>query len=441
MPDTPDRRDVSRRDFLVHTAAGALGAAGLSALGTGALARTAAAGPGDATISVSPALVVVFLRGGQDALNTFVPHGDGRYYDLRPTIAIPTPDKQGGALAVDKLFGFHPAMTGFKKLYDAGLLAPIVNVGSPNPSRSHFDCQDFMDFGTAGDKSVHEGWLNRYLSATTKGEGEGELRALAMQGRLPRSLRGGFPVLAVPDRMTFRGDDGQDVLSLFDDVYKTPPSMMGPKEMGTRPDEDELTQNGRTTIDVLRRLESILNTKAAGEVKYPIAAGRLGQQLLKTARVLKSGRGVQAVGIDLGGWDTHINEGGPAETDAMWRMLAGLSTAVETFFDDVKDIRKNVTLLIVTEFGRTNEENGNRGTDHGHGSTMFVVGGGVKGGKVYGEWAGLEPAKSYMNRDLAVTTDFRAVFSEVLFDHMKLHPSKQLFPKYAAPEAKLGLFA
>lgn len=434
-------RDVSRRDFLAGTAAGALGAAGLSALGGSAFVRGAQAGPADATISVSPALVVVFLRGGQDALNTFVPFGDPRYYELRPTIAIPTPDKQNGALAVDKLFGFHPAMKGFKQLYDQGLLAPIVNVGSPNPSRSHFDCQDFMDFGTAGDKSVHEGWLNRYLSATSQGGGEGEFRALAMQGRLPRSLRGKYPVLAVPDRLTFRGDNGEDVLSLFDDLYKTPPSMSGPREMGTRPDEDELTQNGRTTIDTLRKLEEILNTKAQNEVKYPIAAGRLGQQLLKTARVIKSGRGVQAVGIDLNGWDTHINEGGPAETDNMWRMLDGLSTAISTFFEDIKDVRKNVTMLVVTEFGRTNEENGNRGTDHGHGSTMYAIGGNVKGGKVYGEWAGLEPAKSYMNRDLAVTTDFRQIFSEVLLDHMKLHPSKLLFPKYTPPETKLGLIA
>ncbi len=440
MTRSNPRPDVSRRDFLAGTAAGALAAAALAALGAGPLARSARAAP-DSTISVSPVTVLVFLRGGQDALNTFVPFGDGRYYDLRPTIAIPTPDKANGALAVDKLFGFHPAMKGFKKLYDEGVLAPVVNVGSPNPSRSHFDCQDFMDFGTAGDKSVHEGWLNRYLGATSQGGGEGEFRALAMQGRLPRSLRGKYPVLAVPDRLTFRGDDGEDVLALFDDLYKTPPSMQGPREMGARPDEDELTQNGRTTIDTLRKLEQILSTKAQNEVKYPLTAGRLGQQLLKAARVIKSGSGVQVVGVDVGGWDTHINEGGPAETDNMWRMLESLSLAITAFFDDLKDVRKQVTMLVVTEFGRTNEENGNRGTDHGHGSTMYVIGGSVKGGKVYGAWAGLEPAKTYMDRDLAVTTDFRTVFSELLLDHMKLHPSKLLFPKYTPPEAKLGLFA
>lgn len=436
---TAPRSGSTRRDFLTGTAVGALGAAGL-AVGGRSLLRSASAAP-DNTISVAPIVMVVFLRGGQDSLNTFVPHGEGLYYDMRPGIAIPTPDKAGGCLAVNDLFGFHPAMKGFKKLYDEKLLAPVVNVGSPNPSRSHFDCQDFIDFGTAGDKSVHEGWLNRYLSATTAGGPDGEFRALAMQGRLPRSLRGKYPVLAVPDRMTFRGDNGEDVLALFDDLYKAPPSMSGPKEMGTRPDEDELTQNGRTTIDTLRKLEEILNTKAQGEVKYPLAAGRLGQQLLKAARVIKAGRGVQVLGMDLGGWDTHINEGGPAETDNMWRMLDGLSTSIATFFEDIKDLRNQVTMLVVTEFGRTNEENGNRGTDHGHGSTTFVIGGAVKGGKVYGDWAGLQPGKTYMNRDLAVTTDYRQIFSEVAYDHLKLHPSKQLFPKWTPAEKKLGLFA
>ena len=248
-----DRPVSTRRDFLAGTAAGALGAAGLSLVG-GPLTKQAFGAP-DNTIAVKPVTILVFLRGGQDSLNVLVPYGEGRYYDMRPAIAIPTPDQANGCLKLDEMFGLHPAMKGFKKLWDDKMLAPVVNVGSPSPSRSHFDCQDFIDYGTAGDKTVHDGWLNRYLLATTSGGSEGEFRALAMQGRLPRSLRGKYPVLAVPDRMTFRGDNGEDVLSLFDDLYKAPPSMSGPREMGTRPDEDELTQNGRTTIDTLRKLE------------------------------------------------------------------------------------------------------------------------------------------------------------------------------------------
>jgi uncharacterized protein (DUF1501 family) len=430
---------TTRREFIVAGAAGAVGAAAGLSMG-GALARRAFAAP-EKEIAVKPTLVVVFLRGGQDALNTLVPYADGHYYDMRPNIAVPTPDKEDGAIQLDSTFGFHPALAGFKTLWDAKLLAPVVNCGSHHPSRSHFDCQDFIDFGAPGDKSVHDGWLNRYLTATSPNGPEGEFRALAMQGRLPRSLRGQYPVLAVPDNITFRRA-GEDVLDLFDDLYKAPPSMGGPGEMGTRPDEDELTQNGRTTIETLRKLEEIVTSKAAGnEVKYPLGAGRLGQQLMKTARVLKAGQGVEVVAMDWNGWDHHINEGGPGRQDVIWRMLDQLGTACATFFEDVKDMRNKVTLLVMTEFGRTNNENGNRGTDHGHGSVMFAMGGGVRGGKVYGDWTGLEPGKTYQARDLLVTTDFRQVFSETLFDFMKLHPSKSLFPKFTPAETRLGLFA
>jgi uncharacterized protein (DUF1501 family) len=432
---------TSRREFLAGAAAvGAAAAAGASALGP--LARTALAAP-DAEIAVKPALVVLFLRGGQDALNTVVPYAEGKYYDIRPNIAVPPPNQPNGALDLDGFFGLNPALTGFKSLYDQGLLAPIVNVGSDNPSRSHFDCQDFMDYGAPGDKSVHDGWLNRFLLATSGPNGpEGEFRALAMQGRLPRSLRGKYPVLAVPDRLDFggrRGDD-TDILELFDDLYKAPPSMEKPGMAGERTDADELTKTGRTTIDTLRKLEEIISTRAEGEVTYPAAAGRLGQQLKRTARVLKSGQGLEVVGIDWNGWDHHINEGGSAPQDTIVRMLGQLGSATHAFFEDVKDMRSKVTLLVLTEFGRTNEENGNRGTDHGHGSVMQVIGGKVKGGKVYGEWTGLEPGKTYQNRDLAATTDFRTVMSEILYDHLKLHPSKNLFKGFT-PTKKLGLFA
>jgi uncharacterized protein (DUF1501 family) len=425
----------TRRDFLAGAAATAAGAAGLSL--TGSFARTASAGP-EAEIVVKPCTVVIFLRGGQDALNTCVPWADGTYYDMRPNIGVPPPDKPGGALALDGTFGLHPSLGGFKRLWDQGLLVPVVNAGSPHPSRSHFECQDFLDYGTAGDRSVHDGWLNRYLSATAGPGGAGsEFRALAMQGRLPRSLRGAYPVLAVPDRLDFGGSRGEDtdVLDLFDPLYKSPPSMERPGTMGERTDADTLTQNGRTTIDVLRRLEEIVSRKAPGtEAVYPASAGRLGQQLKRTARVLKAGQGLECVGIDWNGWDHHINEGGPQEQDLISRMLAQLGSAVETFFEDVKDMRNQVTLLVLTEFGRTNEENGNRGTDHGRGSVMFVAGGRVKGKKVYGEWAPLAGG----GRDLPVTTDFRSVYSEVLHGPMRLHPSKQLFPKFTPKP--VGLF-
>ncbi|MHC5012720.1 MAG: DUF1501 domain-containing protein [Planctomycetota bacterium] len=432
---------VTRREFL---ATGALGAAAAS-LGHPFL-RDVLAAP-EQEIAVKPAVIVLFLRGGQDALNLVVPYTEGRYYEIRPNIAIPTPDQPNGALDLDGTFGFHPALKGLKALYDEGVLAPVVCAGSKHPSRSHFDCQDFMEYGAPGDKTVHTGWLNRYLQTTAGPEGpEGEFRALAMQGRLPRSLRGDYPVLAVPDSLGFSGrqrrPEDEDVLDLFDPLYKAPPSMEGPPgTMGERPDEDDLTQNGRTTIETLRQLEEIITTRPAGkEVTYPQAAGRLGQQLKKAARVLKSGRGLEVVGVDWNGWDHHINQGTPEEGQLYWRMLAQLDAAITTFFDDISNLRSRVTMLVMTEFGRTNVENGNLGTDHGHGGVMMAIGGKVKGGKVYGDWTTLAPGRTYQNRDLEVTTDFRAVMNDVLYSHLKLHESKNLFKGFDASE-RAGLYA
>jgi uncharacterized protein (DUF1501 family) len=333
-----------------------------------------------------------------------------------------------------------------KALYDKGALAPIVCAGTDHPSRSHFDCQDFLEYGAPGDKTVHTGWLNRYLDATTGPSGpDGELRAVAVQGRLPRSLRGDYPVLAVPDSLGAggprrRGGD-EDVLDLFDPVYKTEPAMGAePSAMDERPAADDLTENGRATIETLRKVEAIIAAKPAGqEISYPAAAGRLGTQLRKAARLLKSGQGLQVIGLDWNGWDHHINEGGPAETDLLYRMLLQLDSGVATFFEDIENLRSKVVMVIMTEFGRTNAENGNRGTDHGHGSAMFVIGGRVKGGRVHGDWPGLAPAKTYQNRDLAVTTDFRRVMNAVLYDHLGLHPSKNLFKGFD-PAQKSPLF-
>ncbi len=424
----------TRREVL---AAGAAGLAGMTFYG--ALAKKAAAAP-EREIAVKPCVVVVFLRGGQDALNTLVPYTEGKYYDMRPNIAVPPPNEENGAIDLDGKFGLNPGLTGFKTLWDKGLLAPIVNVGMHHPSRSHFDCQDFMEYGAPGDKSVRDGWMNRFLSATSGPDaGENEFRAVAMQGRLPRSLRGKYPVLAVPNTMIQggrRAGGDQDVLDLFDDLYAAPPSMEKPGMMGERPDEDELTQNGRTTIVTLRKLEEILKAKERGKVTpYPAGAGRLGNQLRMAARVIKSGQGVQCIGIDWNGWDHHINEGGAGEQDTIRRMVTQMGLACETFFQDIDGMKNKVTLMLMTEFGRTNRENGNFGTDHGHGSNMYIMGGKVNGKKVYGDWD-----LSANNRDLRVTTDFRDVFREVLHDHLKLHPSKNLFKGHTPSETKLGLF-
>ena len=425
---------TTRREVL---AAGAATLAGMSVYGS--LARRALAAP-EKEIAVKPAVIVLYLRGGNDALNTLVPYTDGHYYDMRPNIAVPPPDKENGCLDLDGTFGLNPGLTGFKKLWDEKLLAAVVNTGVNSPSRSHFQMQDFMEQGRMGDSAVRSGWINRFLQATAGGDAD--FRALALQSRLPRSLRGDFPALAVaPSRAVRSKDKDSDVLELFDKLYKQPPSMEGAGMTSERPDEDDLTQNGRVTIDALRKLEEILEQKPAGkEVAYPASAGGLGQQLKMAARLLKSGQGVEAIALDWNGWDHHIREGGPAETDTIRRMLSQMGLACSTFFEDIEYLRKKVTMVVMTEFGRTNRENGNFGTDHGHGSVMWVMGGAVNGGKVYGDWPGLAPGKTYQNRDLLVTTDWRSVLEEVLRDHLKLHPSKQIFQDFTPPETKLGLF-
>ena len=429
---------ATRREFLTASAAAA---AGLT-LG-GPFVRSAQAKP-EREIAMKPALIVLFLRGGQDCLNTLVPYSDGRYYDLRPNIAVPPPDRPDGAIDLDGTFGLNPALTGFKKLWDEKLLAPVCCAGLGHPSRSHFACQDYMEYGALGDKSVRSGWLNRFLAATSPRGPEGEFRAVALQARLPRSLRGTYPVLAAAGVRGRRG--GEDVLDLFDDLYKDP-AMDGPPPpladtMEQRPaTADDLTANGKTTIETLRKLDEILATKAAGhEANYPATLGRLGQQFKMAARVLKSGQGVEVIGMDWNGWDHHIREGGSKPADLIFRMNKVLGDTLATFYEDVKFMKNKVTTIIMTEFGRTNRENGNFGTDHGHGGAMYVVGGSVAGGKVYGDWTGLAPGRSYQNRDLLVTTDWRQVFSETLHTYLRLHPSKQLFKGFTPSEEPLGLF-
>jgi uncharacterized protein (DUF1501 family) len=426
---------TTRREVL---AAGAASLAGMTVYG--ALAKEALAGP-EKEIAVKPAVVCIYLRGGNDALNTLVPYTDGHYYDMRPNIAVQPPDQENGAIDLDGTFGLNPGLTGFKELWDQKMLAPIVCTGVNSASRSHFAMQDYMEQGRMRNSSIRTGWLNRYLQHTAGGDAA--FRALALQSRLPRSLRGKFPALAVAPSRSMGGkkDKESDVLELFDNLYKKPPSMGGAGMKAERPDADDLTQNGRSTIDSLRKLEEILKQKPAGkEVTYPATAGRLGQQLKMAARLLKSGQGVEAIALDVGGWDNRIQEGGGGEQDVIRRNLSRVGLACSTFFKDIKFMQNKVTVLIMTEFGRTNRENGNFGTDHGHGSTMWAIGGSIQGGKVYGNWTGLAPGKTYQNRDLMVTTDWRDVLEEVLRGHLKLHPSKSVFDNFTPSTTKLGLY-
>ena len=393
-----------------------------------------------------PTLLVIFLRGGADALNVVVPYADERYYELRPTIAIPAESSEGqeGVLRLDDEFGLHPALASLMPAWKEKRLAPILNVGSPHPTRSHFDAQDFMEYAAPGLRTVRAGWLNRYLALSDRarakagdqvqaGQPEG-LRVLAMQGLLPRSLRGDVPVLAVPEKKVL-GDD--ELLDVFGPLYgesatgEPADAAMG----GERDERDAVLESGRDTVQALERFRAIVDGSPNAAGDYP--PGRLGSALSDLARVIRAGEELELAALDVIGWDTHINQGGTR--GLMADLLSNLGDSLAAFMNDLGEHRERTLVLAMTEFGRTCKENGNYGTDHGHGGLMLLLGGGVAGGKVHGRWNGLSEKSLYESRDLRVTTDFRDVFAEVLLQHFRFETPADFFPGYE-PERVRKLF-
>jgi uncharacterized protein (DUF1501 family) len=417
---------LHRRDFLR-----AAGGAAFAALAHGGLSplRALAEDPAKTTL---PRLVVLYLRGGADSLNVVIPYADANYRKLRPGLAVGAPGTPDGCLEAAQGFGLHPAMASLHKLYKQELFAPVINVGSPHPTRSHFDAQDFMEYAAPGVRTITEGWLNRWLAATNEGaRKEVELRALAAQPLLPRSMRGQFPVLAVPEERAMASMDE------FDGLYGK-----GSKEgegMDKRPDEktEKILGAGQETIRKLRFLQDILSKAGgAGGVKYP--AGALGRQLQSIAQVFKADVGLEVAAADVGGWDHHAKEGGP--DGQMADMLRNLSDSISAFVEDIGPERlKSTLVLVMSEFGRTVAENGNDGTDHGHGGVMLAVGGPVQGGRVFGKWSGLESSSLYEGRDMPVHTDFRLVFTEVLSSHLGFSKLDKFFPDWKPAGPALGL--
>ena len=435
-------KKLDRRDFLKSTSAVALGLSFPYPLRTLGATQPAA-------LEDLPILVVLYLRGGMDALNAIIPYKDSRYYAIRPTISI-SPKKtedEDGVIVLDKTFGMHPAMAALKPLWDDKSFAPIICSGSPHSTRSHFDAQDFMEYAAPGLRQQRQGWLNRYLDhsrqqrAAKRDGKDSELRALALQGLLPSSLRGPFPVLAVPGtgrrRRRRGGDQTGQLLDLFDELYRDKSKEEKLKDRGEMRKkmrrkrgmelrDDAVIASGAATIRTLRRYGAIQDRVPESRVKYP--GGGFGPKLRGIAKVIRSGERIQVAGADWNGWDHHQGEG--AEDGRMAQMLDNLSKSIAAFMTDIGQHKRRTLVLVMTEFGRTCRENGNRGTDHGHGGAMFAVGGPVLGGQVLGKWNGLEDADLYQARDLAVTTDFRDIFNEVLLKHMKFKAPKGFFPNY-----------
>jgi len=404
----------SRRYFLKQSGIAMVGLSAMPAF----LQRAVAAAP---STTGKKQFVVLFQRGAADGLNIVVPFAEPNYYRMRPTIAIPQP-KRGAAETVidlDGFFGLHPSLAQLEPLFHKNQLAVVHAAGSPDPTRSHFDAQDFMESGTPGVKATEDGWLNRAIE-TIPEENASPFRAVAMGPNLPRMLHGGASAIALPDLKQFK-------------VMPQSPAMASTVEGGfeamyAQSVDHALHGTGTETFEAIDMLRKVDPAKYSPENGAQYPNSRLGQSLQQISQLLKANLGVEVLFVDCGGWDNHVNEGGAQGQLA--NLLKDLGDGLAAFHRDMGDRMGDIVVLTMSEFGRTAKENGNRGTDHGHANCMFVMGGDVKGGRVYGKWPGLADYQLNEGRDLALTTDFRLVVSEILDKHLGVGELKTVFPGF-----------
>jgi len=359
-------------------------------------------------------LVVIFQRGAADGLNIVVPHAEPSYYAMRPSINI----ARNQVIDLNGFFGLHPALAPFKPLWDQGHLAIVHAAGSPDTTRSHFDAQDYMESGTPGLKNTADGWLNRTLQTEAAGA-DTPFRAVALGTSLPRILSGPAPAVAVSSVNGFGIAGGNPAAAPLGNTFEA---------MYARSVDSVLHGTGRETFEAVKMLKSAdpqRYTPAAG-ANYP--KGRFGEALRQTAQLIKANLGVQIAFTDIGGWDHHVNEG--AAEGQLANVLREFAQSIAAFWTDLGPLGEDTVIVTMSEFGRTARENGNRGTDHGHANVMFMLGGPVRGGRVYGRWPGLDPAQLNEGRDLALTTDFRRVLGEAVQTHLGNPQPATVFPSF-----------
>lgn len=376
-------------------------------------------------------LAFLFLRGAIDGLNVVSPYGEPQFAQLRPTLALPAPGEErksdAGPGALLNLgvpgFGLHPSLDPLVPLWREGTLAFVHAVGSPDATRSHFDAQDFLELGTPGVKGTRDGWMARAVAQAPGGRSA--LEAIAVAQRLPRSLQGDSAALAFAslDQLRLRpmagtpgGEQGRTLArQTFEALYDLAPD--GP-----------VAASGKEAFAAVELLEGKLagRTFQPGEGGYPAAP--VGQSLRLLAALIQSDVGLRVGFAEVGGWDTHVQQQG-----VLVRNLADLGKALAAFRADLGPLLDEVVLVAATEFGRTVRQNGTLGTDHGHGSVAFVLGGRVNGGKIHGRWPGLGDDQLFEGRDLAVTTDLRAVLAAAARAQLGAMDLSRLFPGYAGP--------
>ncbi|HWE51197.1 MAG TPA: DUF1501 domain-containing protein [Bryobacteraceae bacterium] len=414
---------ISRRIFLRNSAIAMAG------VGSAPLWLQRAAFAAEQQSRSKKVLVAIFQRGAADGLNIVVPHAEQRYYDLRPTISIPRPSSNinpaDAAVDLDGFFGLHPSLVALQPLWQQQRLAIVHAAGSPDPTRSHFDAQDYMESGTPGLKATTDGWLNRALPAAS---GQvSPVRAVSLGPSLARTIRGSNSAIAVENlnNFTVRDSGASKVL----------------QAMYTGTSDQILGGTGRETFDAVALLQTIQKTpyQPAAGANYP--RGRFGDSMRQIAQLIKADVGVEVAFADIGNWDHHVNEVGPkASVGQLANVLSDFGNSLAAFYQDLGDRVEDVVVVTMSEFGRTAKENGNRGTDHGHANVMFVMGGPVQGGKVYGKWPGLAPEQLNEERDLALTTDFRDVLGEAVYTHLGNRSIQSVFPNYSGSADKFRGF-
>ncbi len=396
---------LSRRDFLKTAAVGA----SALVLPAGLASRASAAGG-------EPVLVTVFQRGAADGLNLVIPHGDPRYYQLRPQIAVPA----GTQLDLDGFFGLNPVLAPLRPIYQSGRLAVVHACGSKDGTRSHFDAQDFMDRAAPNDFSVQDGWLNRYLQAIGASS---SLTAVTIGNAKSLALAGAAPSVAFWSLSDFRisGSHATQRRTALQTMYASVAT----------------TLLGRSAGELFQSLDQVAAIQNTSTVTYPDSG--FGQALRDVAALIRADVGVRVIALNTGGWDHH-----ESEIDNMSWVATDFAASLAAFDSDLGTHANRTLLVTTTEFGRQVEENGSLGTDHGHGSVSFVLGGGIQGGRVLmrgNQWPGLAPDQLFEKQDLAVTTDFRDLFAEVLHRHMGLSALGPVFPGHAVSAANYpGLF-
>ncbi|HVC37331.1 MAG TPA: DUF1501 domain-containing protein [Gammaproteobacteria bacterium] len=376
------------------------------------------------TVAGNHRLIVVFLRGAVDGLNVVVPWADDRYYEARPTIAIPKSGQDNGALDLDGYFGLHPALASMLPLWQNHSMAFVQASGSPDPNRSHFEAQAYMETGTPGDSAVSSGWMNRLLGALPGAHSP--TAALSLGTALPRILTGPNPVSNLPLGRNAGHPmpiDRPRIAAAFDALYQ-----------GNTAVDRVFHQGQQARSELMMDLQQDMADSYNGA---PSVVG-FSNDTQRLAALMQRDASIRLAFLSVGGWDTHVGEG--SAKGQLANHLEALGQGLATLTQGLGNLYQDSVILVMSEFGRTVRENGNAGTDHGHGNVMWLLGGKVNGGKLYGEWPGLADDELYQNRDLAITTDFRQVISTVLSCHLRLPDAgiAQVFPDGLGASANLS---